>query len=118
MEVDLPHPNPGLAAMLLSQHLRAILEERANTAAMLFQSQVARVTNQLAASAHPSTEIGGMEHDRWIGVLEVGGPGPLGTPDYAASHQFGHYVRDDGEIVGYAHPSHDLNRVLELIGYV
>lgn len=112
MDVDLPRPNPALTAVLKSTRMRAIVEERANTAAMLYQSQVHKRTGRLAASAHASTEIGGVKNDRWIGVLDVGS----GASPYAASHEFGHDI--NGALTGYANAAHDLNRVLNLIGYV
>lgn len=120
MDVKLPHgDNPAITAVLKSATLHRIVEERANTAAMLYQSQVAKRTGRLAASAHASTEIGGRRNDRWIGVLTIGGPGPRGTVDYAVPHEFGYYVENsDGATVGYRHAAHDLNRVLALIEYV
>lgn len=117
MDVNIPRPNPALTALFKSATMRRIVEDRANTAALLYQSEVAKDTARLATSAHASTEIGGAKYDRWIGVLDVGGPSPLGEVTYAASHEFGHQVvAQGGEIVGYAPPAHDLNRVLEMIG--
>ena len=76
------------------------IPEIAEKAQALYQAQVAKRTGALSESAVAYTEIGGMKHDRHIGVLHVGG-----TVSYAASHEFGttHGV----------HPAHDLNRVLE-----
>jgi hypothetical protein len=89
MDVTVPEPNEALTAVLLSPTMRTIVEERANTAAMLYQATVAKRTGRLAASAHAHTEVGGKYHDRWTGELLVGAIGSLGTVDYAASHEFG-----------------------------
>ncbi|MBY0440984.1 MAG: hypothetical protein K2Q25_02415 [Mycobacteriaceae bacterium] len=105
MDVNIPEPNRALTELLVSARMRAIVEERANTAAMLYQAQVAKRTGRLAASAHASTEIGGVRQDRWIGVLTVGSALP-----YGASHEFG--TRAHGQ----TDAAHDLNRVLEQLG--
>lgn len=105
MEVDLyPEPNPGISAALTGTQMRQAVEGRAQTAAALYQAIVAKRTGRLAASAHASTEIGGVRSDRWIGVLTVGGQGSRGSVDYAATHEFGRGAEEGAE---------DLNRILE-----
>ena len=119
--MDVKYSRAGLSAFMTSPTLGRILEERINTAAMLYQSQVAKNTGRLAASAHTSVAVQPVFKGlpRLVGTLTVGGPGPLGDVDYAASHEMGHDVRNaHGEIVGYSPPAHDLNRVLNLIGYM
>lgn len=118
MDVNIPEPNEALTALLVSARMRAILDQPTNAALMLYQAEVVKRTGRLAASAHASTEIGGVRQDRWIGVLTVGGAGPLGTADYAAAHQFGHWQHDrnhPGEWT-WVDGHHDLNRVLEQLG--
>lgn len=107
MDVDIPVPNQALSALMLSERMRGIVAEVANNAQFLYQSEVAKRTGLLAASAHSGTEVGGKRHDRWIGELQVGGLGPLGTVEYAASHEFGTSSQK---------AAHDLNRVLEQLG--
>jgi hypothetical protein len=118
MDVDIPEPNPALTAVLRSERIRDIVFERAQTAAALYQAHVAKRTGALAASAHPSTEIGGVRHDRHIGVLTVGG----GSVDYALAHEFGtgdhpqsthNLDRVSNDIT---HAARDLNHVLEELG--
>lgn len=119
--MDVKYSTAGLRAFMTSPTLRRILEERVNTAEMLYQSQVAKDTGRLAAAVHTSVAVQPVFKGlpRLVGTLTVGGPGPLGGVDYAASHEMGHDVRDaGGQIVGYAPPANDLNRVLNLIGYV
>jgi hypothetical protein len=109
MQVDLPYPNPALTALLLSPRMAEICLERATTAAALYQERVAKRTGELAAEAHAHTEIGGVRHDRHIGVMSVSGP-----IAYEAAHEFGHiqHGRDPHFIAG----AHDLNAVLEELG--
>lgn len=85
---------------------------------MLYQALVAKRTGRLAASARAHVEIGGVRKDRWIGELVVGGAGPRGEAFYAASHEFGHDVVVDHEVIGHAKAAHDLNSVLEELGSV
>lgn len=107
--------------------MRSIVFEVAEIAHALYVEQVAKRTGRLAASAHVSTEIGGADHDRWVGVLTVGGNGV----DYAATHEFGRQADvegpaqeskdgvhnlDDTVRTGGHHAAHDLNRVLEELG--
>jgi hypothetical protein len=106
--------------------MRSIVFERAEVAHALYVEQVAKRTGRLAASAHASTEIGGVDHDRWVGVLTVGG-----TVDYALPHEFGTKADVEGPVqestggvhnldntlrTGGHHAAHDLNRVLEELG--
>lgn len=96
-----------LTEFLVGPELRGIVEERINTAHMLFQAEVAKRTGMLAASAHAHTEIGGVKNDRWTGVLSVGAIGSLGSVDYSASHQFG---------TRFQPPHRELNAVLDQLG--
>jgi hypothetical protein len=105
MDVDIPEPNPALAAVLLSPAIRAICAERANTAQWLYQSRVAKRSSALARSAHAHTEIGGWRQDRWIGVLSV-----HSGIEYEAAHEYGHKSRKARKPIAGAH---DLNAVLE-----
>lgn len=122
-----PHPNPALTAVLTGARMRSIVFEVAEIAHALYVDQVAKRTGRLAASAHASTEIGGVDHDRWTGVLTVGGSGV----DYALPHEFGTrrevqgpaqesiggvHNLDDRVVTGGHHAAHDLNRVLEELG--
>lgn len=126
-----PHPNPAVTAALKGERMRAIVFEITEIAHALYVDQVAKRTGRLAASAHASTEIGGVDHDRWVGVLTVGGTGSAGTVDYALPHEFGtkavvegpvpestggQHNLDERVITGGHHAAHDLNRVLEELG--
>lgn len=113
MELNIPEPNPALTALFLSTEMEAICLQEAEIYKDLYQAQVAKRTGALAASAHASTEIGGIRHDRHIGVLTVGE-----GLDYGAAHEFG--VGDHpGSVhnlngLNAIHPAaHDLNRILE-----
>lgn len=120
MDVNIPEPNPALTALLRSERMRDIVFQRAETAAALYQSHVAKRTGRLAESAHPSTEIGGVRHDRHIGVLTVGG----GGVEYAAAHEFGtgdhpqsiKSLNRPAQLDVPQPGAHDLNIVLEQLG--
>lgn len=125
MEVNIPEPNEALTALLMSQEMKAIVEERGHMAQMLYQADVAKRTGRLAASAQVQTEIGGVRHDRWVSHLTVGGEGAKGMADYGAAHQFGHWEDESrlfgndftsGESAVFVEGSHELNRVLEQLG--
>lgn len=140
MDVSIPEPNDALAAVLVSGQMRDIIEERINTAGMLYQAEVAKRTGNLAASAHPSTEITAVVkgQPRWVGELVVGGTGSAGTVDYAASHEFGTNAEvegpsatagtdaqgnqianlDEAVVTGGHHAAHDLQQVLEQLGHI
>lgn len=117
MEVNIPEPNEALTALLISPTMQAICLERAEAAKALYQAQVAKRTGALAASAHAHTEIGGVRHDRHVGILTVGEG--LG---YGLAHEFG-----VGDHPGSVHnldglnaiqaAAHDLNGVLEELGH-
>lgn len=119
MDVDIPEPNPALAEVLIGERMRGIVEERANTAMMLAQAQVAKRTGTLARSAHAGTEVGGVRNDRWIGTMTLGSAEAY----YAASHEFGRHAEVEGPArpgeedkpvtTGGHHAAHDLNVVLE-----
>jgi hypothetical protein len=109
-----PDPNPALTEILKSGRMREIVSGRANLARDLYQALVAHRTGELAGSARASTEIGGVDLDRWIGVLTVG-------TDHVLPHEFGRGEHpgsiknlDGDEVVQQA--AHDLNRVLEELG--
>ncbi len=114
-----PEPNPAVSACLLGPQMRAIMEERANMALLLYQAQVAKRTGRLARSARAHVEIGGKDHDRWIGELIIGG-----GIDYGASHEFGVNAEVEGPVqeghdevvTGGHHAAHDLNQVLAELG--
>lgn len=118
MEVNIPEPNEALTALLLSPRMEEICRERVEVAKGLYQAKVAKRTGALAASAHATTEIGGVRHDRHVGILTVGED--LG---YGASHEFG--TGDHPQSVhNLDGPNHiqqgarDLNTVLEELGHV
>lgn len=109
MEVDLPEPNPALSGWLRGEVCRSIVAERANTAQWLYQSRVAKRSGHLARSARAYTEIGGIRHDRWIGVMLVG----FGL-EYDPAHEFGYTTRRGKRArQRYVPGAHDLNAVLE-----
>lgn len=125
MEVDLNRKFIG--EVLLSGRIREIDFERAQTAQWLWQSRVGYDTGQLARSAHAFTEIGGVRHDRWIGVLVFG----TGL-EYGAAEEFGHRAGKRVQRVAgrlskkraaqinaarrFIPGAHDLNAVLEELG--
>lgn len=119
MDVNIYHPNPALAEILVSEQMRAIVSEKANLARDLYQAIVAKRTGALAASARAHTEIEPVikGQPRVVGYLTVGG-----GLDYALAHEFGrgehegsiHDLDSGHDIVQKA--SDDLNRVLEELG--
>jgi hypothetical protein len=116
-----PDPNPAVTAALISAATRAFQEERIHTAEMLYRALVAKRTGRLAAATHTHVGIGGVDHDRIVSELVVGGQGSMGTVDYAASYNFGADVVGfdaDGHRKRYkdANPPHnDLNKVLQML---
>lgn len=132
-----PEPNPALTHALLAAPMRGAVFASAEVAQALYVGLVAKRTLRLARSARVSTEIGGADHDRHIGVLTVGGASGGGDVDYAASHEFGVkadvegpveefgdadaqgnpvHELDDNVVTGGHHAAHDLNAVLEMLG--
>lgn len=118
MDVNVyPYPNPALAERMKSAQMRAVLYEIMEHGQALYREEVARDTGRLATMAHPSTEIGGVLSDRYIGVLTVG---PI---EYVLPHNFGS-SRSEGVTGGenWVHGAqageHELNRVLELLTLV
>lgn len=112
MDVSIPEPNPALTAVLLSPRMRGFVAELANTAQWLYQSRVAKRSSALANAAHAHTEIGGVRHDRWIGVLSV-----HSAIEYEAAHEFGYTTRKGRRAKRRFVPgAHDLNAVLEELG--
>lgn len=116
-----PKPNPAIAEIYVSQEVRRILEERIDMAKMLYQAQVAKRSGGLAASAHTHVGIGGVHHDRYVGELTIGGPGPHGIIEYADSHEFGRGIHPesihnlDGKTI-VQKPADDLEFVLQELG--
>jgi hypothetical protein len=117
-----PEPNPAVTAILRSAWMRSLVFEKGELAEALYREEVAKRIGRLALSTHVSTEIGGARNDRWVAHLDVGGAGPLGTPEYALAHEFGrgehpgsefHSGLGEEHIV--QHGAHDLNRVLEIM---
>ncbi|WP_195166887.1 hypothetical protein [Mycobacteroides abscessus] len=123
MEITLdPAPNPAITNALKGTQMRRSLETIGHTAQMLYQAKVAKRSNALAASARTSVHRGGIEQDRLVMDMTVGGQGPLGTVDYGAAHEFGtqeqHADSDAARLAGEApidqNPGvHDLNWVLQ-----
>ncbi|OIN80871.1 hypothetical protein [Mycobacterium malmoense] len=111
MEIELN--NTFLGEFLLSNDCREMVGSIANNAEMLYQAQVAKRTGRTAASAHAHTEIGGVENDRWIGVMSVGEHGARGAPGDVAAHEYG--AGDHPGSTGRHHnrAADDMNRVLE-----
>jgi hypothetical protein len=117
--VELNLNDQFMGEVMLSTDMRNIVEAEAHNAQFLYQSEVAKRTGLLAASAHAHTEIGGQGrrvNDRHIGVLTVGGQGSDGTVVYAASHDFG--AGDHPGSTGRHHnaAADDLQNVLEQLG--
>lgn len=118
MDVTLyPEPNPALTAALVGPGMRRAVEHSANIAMLLYQAKVAKRTTSLARSARVSTEIGGVDSDRWIGAMTIGGRGV----DYGAAHDLGmgdkpeSIVQLDGR-QRIESGAHDLNAVLAMLG--
>lgn len=114
MEVDLKQGPSAVGEFLVSQRCREICFDRADMAKLLYQARVAKRSGALARTAHAHTEIGGMKHDRWIGVLSV-----HGGIVYEASHEFGHAQALGKGIEGprrFIPGLHDLNFVLAELG--
>lgn len=107
-----PAPNPAITQALISTVMRGIMLEVAELALAIYREEVAKQTGRMALLARASTEKGGANSDRWIGVLTVGGQG---GDEGAVPHNFGADVVIDGEVVGEQHPANDLNRVLEIL---
>lgn len=108
--INIPEPNPAVAAFKKSARMRAIMEHLGNTGVLLYQARVRKRTARLARSARAHTEIGGVHHDGWIGVITVGAGVPHELP-----HEFGADVPlfgDDDESTPQK-PARDLNFVLE-----
>lgn len=108
-------PNPALAANLRGAEMRSAVRQVAEIGEALYREEVAKRTGRIAAATHVSTEIGGVDSDRWIGVLTVGGAGA----DYALAHEFGADERYDANrgdpAFDETQGAQDLNRVLEII---
>jgi hypothetical protein len=115
-----PH-NDAIAYAKISPRMREIVGERAATAALLLQAMIAKRTGRLASSVHAHTEIGGVHHDMWVGVMTVGGIGAGGSVEYGLPHEYGRGDHDesiknlDGKTI-VQKGAHDLNRVLEELG--
>lgn len=99
-DINIPYPNPALAAILRSQQVRRMVQAKAEEGQAIYQGIVAKRTGRLARSARIETFIGGAKSDRWCARLIVDAP-------YAASHEFG---TEKGPA------AHDLNQVLNRLG--
>lgn len=110
-DINIPKPNPAVAAAKKSAQMQAIMSHLANTAMLLYQAKVAKRSGELARSARATTEIGGKRHDMWVGVLTVG-------TDHGLPHEFGADVPlfGDKEDSHRQKASRDLNFVLENLG--
>ncbi|AVJ50229.1 neck protein [Mycobacterium phage Mendokysei] len=112
--INIPEPNPAVAAVKMSPRMRGILEHIGHTAVLLYQARVAKRTRRLALSARATVEVAGARHDTLAGVVTVGGHGA----GYALPHEFGADVPlfGDHEEEHEQPAAHDLNRVLEELG--
>lgn len=120
-------PNPAIGAALVSPRMRSICYEIAELGVALYRERVAKVTGNLAAAAHPSTEFTDVlkGQPRWCGVITVGGAVPAG--EYVLPHEFGRHAEVEGPqqdsddvdtpvVSGGHHAARDLNWVLEQLG--
>lgn len=118
--VIFPDPNPGITDALVGHELRRVMESLGDTAVMIFQAEVGKDSGRLAASAHAHVELGGVDNDRWVTEMVVGGAGARGQVDYAAAYTFGADVVTPGgkrhEDANVAHKA--MQRVLDQIGKV
>lgn len=116
INVPLQPFNEAIAGAKKSPRMRQIVEHIANTGVLIYQAKVAKVSAELARSARAFTEIGGVHHDSWVGVITVGE-----GVDHGLAHEDGRgdHPRSiknlDGTTV-VQHPAHDLNFVLEHLG--
>lgn len=125
-----PSPNPGIGAALVAPPMRSAVTSVGEIARALYWDRVAKRTRRLAASARISTEVETVlkGQPRWVCTMRVGGYGPLGQVDYAASHDFGTHrdvagpqsagAEDINAVLrtGGHHGAHDLNAVLAALG--
>lgn len=114
MDVDLAEHPSAVGAFMVSPRCRSICFEIAELAQALYQAEVAKRTGALARTAHAHTEIGGIRHDRWIGVMSVA----ASTVEYEAAHEFG-YTAHRGSQIGpgrFVAGHDDLNTVLDQLG--
>ncbi|MBX9920006.1 MAG: hypothetical protein K2Y33_09310 [Mycolicibacterium frederiksbergense] len=121
MDARIPSkPNPFLTDYLRGGECRGIITERTNTALMMYQAEVAKRSAALAKSAHATVEIGGVQHDRWVGTLTVGELGI--ADDYVLPHEFGADDRYDANrgdpTFDETEGARDLNFVLESLIWV
>jgi hypothetical protein len=96
MDVNIPHPNEGLAEWFMGPENRRIMDEIATKAALLAQAEIHKRTGALSASVNANVDIGGHHNDRYVADVTIGG-----TVDYGASYEFGtskgneaHHVAD------------------------
>lgn len=100
----------GIGEFLRGLPMRRVVENRANTLAMLYQAQVAKRTGELARDVQVSTRIGGRENDRWVAKVTVGE-----RIEHDLPHEFGHTTKRGKGIRG----AQDLEKSLKMLrGYV
>lgn len=100
MRNNIPSPNRGIRAILLSSEMRELMENRGATAQAIYRSIVAKRTHTLEESARFEVfRGGGSRRDRWAARLIVDAP-------YAASHEYGTKTNN------HLRAAHDLNQVL------
>lgn len=88
--------NPAVAQKLLSGDMANVLREAGHLAAGIYQSVVARRSNQLAESTQVDPPvIGGEKNDRLVIDVVSGRGTPRGG--YGASHEFGIGIHPDSE---------------------
>lgn len=129
MEYDLN--DDFLTEYFVGPELRGVVETVTNTGVMLTQDEIAKRTGLLASTVHGSTSIEPVlkGDDRWIGSIETGGQGSLGSPlgpggvdsksglhDYAASNEFGAGNHPNSTGRHHNAPAHVLDRVSEQLG--
>ncbi|MEV0357107.1 hypothetical protein AB0H71_13700 [Nocardia sp. NPDC050697] len=103
--VNVPSPNPFITEWLLSRECRALVFEVGELYQAVYREIVAKRTRALARSARVST---GIEGDRWVAVMSVGGPG---VP-YGLSHEYGTGRTNPDNALP---PANDLNAALQMM---
>lgn len=120
-----------LTEYFVGPELRGVVETITNSGVMLTQDEIAKRTGLLASTVHGSTSVEPvLQGDpRWIGSIDVGGQGSLGSPlgkggvdsksglhGYAASYEFGagNHPGSTGRHTN--RPAHVLDRVRESLG--
>lgn len=73
-DIDIPRPNPALAAILIGPQVRSMVFEAGEIAQALYRAIGHKDTGRSAREARVETHIGGVRHDRWIATLTVDQP--------------------------------------------